>query len=78
MQKYIIEFCYLLFLPLFLNRIQTLSYARIVCVGLMLCSKLFGYKFILICGSVVLILNVILIIVMKNGSTHGSKSVHVD
>ena len=37
----------------------------IVYVGLVLCLELFGYKFTLICDSVVLILNLILIIVIK-------------
>ena len=37
----------------------------IVYVGLVLYLELFGYKFALICDSVVLILNLILIIVIK-------------
>ena len=53
------------FLPLFPNKTQTLSSPYIVCVGLGLCSRLFGYKFVLICGGVALILNLILIMVTK-------------
>ena len=39
------------FLPLFLNKTQTLSSSHIVCVGLMLFSRLFGYKFTIFCVS---------------------------
>ena len=52
------------FLPPFLNKTQILSSSHIVCVGLVLCLGLFGYKFSLICSGV-LILNLILIIVIK-------------
>ena len=48
----------------FLNKTQILSSPHIVCVGLVLCLWLFGYKFSLICGGD-LILNLILIIVIK-------------
>ena len=42
---YIILFFF--FLPIFLNKTQTLSFPRIVCVGLMLCLWLFDYNFLL-------------------------------
>ena len=52
------------FLPLFLNKTQTLSSSHIICVCLMLCSWLFDYKFALICVGVVLMLNLITIIII--------------
>ena len=52
------------FLPLFRNKTQTLSFSHIVCVCLVLCSWLFGYKFALICGDIVLMLNLIIIIII--------------
>ena len=48
-----------------------------VCVDLVLCPKLFDYKFTLICGDVVLILNLILVIKNKNFPTHRTKPIHV-
>ena len=53
------------FLPLFLNKTQTLSSSHIVCVGLVLYSGLFGYEFAIICGEVILMLNLIIIVVIK-------------
>ena len=53
------------FLPLFLNKTQTLSSSHIVCVGLVLYSGLFGYEFAIICGGVILMLNLIIIVVIK-------------
>ena len=52
------------FTPLPKNKTQTLSSLNIVCVGLVLCFGLLGYKFTFNCGDV-LILNLILIIVIK-------------
>ena len=52
------------FLPLFRNKTQTLSFSHIVSVCLVLCSWLFGYKFALICGDIVLMLNLIIIIII--------------
>ena len=49
---------------IFLNKTQTLSSHYIVCVVLMLCSGLLGYKFALICDVVVLMLNLIIIIII--------------
>ena len=58
----------MLFLPLFPNsKTQTLSSPRIVYIGLVLYSELFGNKFALICGSVVLMLNLIIIIIVIDG-----------
>ena len=45
------------FLPIFLNKIKTLSSPQIICVCLMICSWLFSYKFAFICGGVILMLN---------------------
>ena len=67
---YIIQFCYLLFLPLFLNKTKILTSSHIVYVCLLLCSWLFGYKVVLICGGVALMLNLIIIIIIN--PTHGS------
>ena len=53
------------FFPLFLNKTQTLISHLIVCVGLVFYSGLFDYKFDLICGEVILMLNLIIIIVIK-------------
>ena len=56
----------------------------------MLYSRLFGYKFDLICGRVVLMLNLIIIIIItiillkkkvvikKNYPTHGSNLIHIE
>ena len=35
-----------------------------VCVGLVLCSVLFDYKFVLICCGVILMLNLIVVVVV--------------
>ena len=67
---YIIQFCYLLFLLLFLNKTKILTFSHIVYVCLVLCSWLFGYKVVLICGGVALMLNLIIIIIIN--PTHGS------
>ena len=53
------------FLPPFLNKTQTLNSSHIVYICLVLCSWLFGYKFALICGGFVLMLNLIVIIVIN-------------
>ena len=53
------------FFPLILNKTQTLSSSHIVCVGLVLYLGLFDYKFALICGGVVLMLNLIIVVVIK-------------
>lgn len=47
-----------------MNKTQTLSSPHIVCVGLLLYLKLFGYKFSLSDG-VVLMLDLVIIIVIK-------------
>ena len=68
------------FLPLFLNKSQTLIFFHIFCVCLMLCSWLFGHKFSFICGSDVLMLNLIIIVIIvikKNYPTHRSNPIHV-
>ena len=52
------------FLPLFLNKTQTLSSLHIVCVCLVLCSWLFDYKFALICSSVIIMFNLIIILLL--------------
>ena len=46
----------------------------------MLCLRLFYYKFVFICGGVVLIVNFILLIVfffIKKTSIHGSNPIHM-
>ena len=63
-KKYSIQFCYLLFFPFFLNKIQTVSSSYIVWVGLVLFSWLFDYKFALIYIGVVLMLNLLIIIII--------------
>ena len=52
------------FLPLFLNKTQTLSSLHIVCICLVLCSWLFDYKFALICSGVILMFNLIIILLL--------------
>ena len=52
------------FLPLFLDKTQTLSSLHIICVCLVLCLGLFGYKFALFCGGGILMLNLIIIIIV--------------
>ena len=52
------------FLPLFLDKTQTLSSLHIVCVCLVLCSWLFDYKFALICSGVILMFNLLIIIII--------------
>ena len=54
-------------MPIFVNKTQTLSFQHIVCVGLVLYLELFGYKFSLSDG-VVLMLDLIIIIVIKEKS----------
>ena len=54
-------------MPIFVNKTQTLSFQHIVCVGLVLYLELFGYKFSL-SDSVVLMLDLIIIIVIKEKS----------
>ena len=64
------ENCFFFIFPkqVFENRKQVtkhnLSFSHIVCVCLVLCSCLFGYKFALICGDIVLMLNLIIIIII--------------
>ena len=66
------------FLPLLLNKIQTLSSLHIVCVCLVLCSWLFDYKFALICSSVIIMFNLIIIIIKKKiCQTYRSNSIYV-
>ena len=54
-------------MPIFVNKTQTLSSTHIVCVGLVLYLKLFGYKFSLSDG-VVLMLNLKIRIDIKKKS----------